>query len=209
VGWESWENIWGIWNGVTPRDAEAARRIVTIEREVAPFLASPEWEPFFPVLRFGIFASRWPLGEQTVWTIVNRNEYDVSGPQIELPATRGMKYFDLYHGTELDPERRGERIVLNFDIDAKGYGAVLATKTAPDSASTLHALMLKMRSMTEKPLIGYSNEWAFLPQQLVPIAATKVSATAPENMVKVPAGDFVFRVNGIEIEGGDQPGVDV
>ena len=28
VGWESWENIWGIWNGITPRDAEAtaARR---------------------------------------------------------------------------------------------------------------------------------------------------------------------------------------
>ena len=32
VGWESWENIWGIWNGITPRDAEATRRIATIER---------------------------------------------------------------------------------------------------------------------------------------------------------------------------------
>jgi gamma-glutamyl hercynylcysteine S-oxide synthase len=25
VGWESWENVWGIWNGITPRDAEATR----------------------------------------------------------------------------------------------------------------------------------------------------------------------------------------
>ena len=48
IGFESWENIWGIWNGLTPRDAEAVRRVATIERAVAPFLASPDWEPFYP-----------------------------------------------------------------------------------------------------------------------------------------------------------------
>ena len=26
VGFESWENVWGIWNGITPRDAAALRR---------------------------------------------------------------------------------------------------------------------------------------------------------------------------------------
>jgi hypothetical protein len=36
VGWESWENIWGIWNGITPRDAEATRRVATMERALAP-----------------------------------------------------------------------------------------------------------------------------------------------------------------------------
>ncbi len=46
-GWESWENVWGIWNGITPRDAEATRRVATIERAVAPFLVSQEWEPFY------------------------------------------------------------------------------------------------------------------------------------------------------------------
>ena len=45
VGWESWENIWGIWNGNTPRDAEATRRIAAMERALAPFLISPDWEP--------------------------------------------------------------------------------------------------------------------------------------------------------------------
>ena len=34
VGYESWENIWGIWNQLTPRDAEALRRIATIERDI-------------------------------------------------------------------------------------------------------------------------------------------------------------------------------
>src|SRR5262249_36938455 len=57
VGWESWENIWGIWNGITPRDAEATRRVGTLERDIAPFLVSADWEPFFPTMNFGIFAS--------------------------------------------------------------------------------------------------------------------------------------------------------
>ena len=35
VGYESWENIWGIWNQITPRDAEALRRVSKIERAFA------------------------------------------------------------------------------------------------------------------------------------------------------------------------------
>ena len=42
VGYESWENVWGIWNGITPRDAEALRRISKIERRFAELLVSPD-----------------------------------------------------------------------------------------------------------------------------------------------------------------------
>ncbi len=59
-GWESWENVWGIWNGVTPRDGEATRRVASIERSIAPFLVSQDWEPFYPMHHYGVFASRWP-----------------------------------------------------------------------------------------------------------------------------------------------------
>ncbi len=112
VGWESWENVWGIWNGITPRDGEATRRMATIERGVAAFLVSPEWEPLYPTTFYGIFASRWPLGEQTVWTLVNRNEYDVTGRQMAIAAKAGVRYFDLYHGVELQPEHENGKDVL-------------------------------------------------------------------------------------------------
>jgi formylglycine-generating enzyme required for sulfatase activity len=207
VGWESWENIWGIWNGITPRDAEATRRVGTLERGIAPFLVSQDWEPFFPTLRFGLFSSRWPLGDDTVWTIVNRNEYDLSGPEIELPAQEGMHYYDLYHGVELTPEPRGAKIALAFDLEANGYGALLATKSAP--SEPIKALMGKMKTMTAKPLQSFSHEWAFLPQQITPIAATKPPSGTPENMVKITGGNFRFKVEGIEIEGFDDVGVDV
>jgi len=208
VGWESWENIWGIWNGVTPRDAEATRRVATIERAIAPFLVSSGWEPHAPTLRYGVFASRWPLGSQTVWTIVNRNEYDLSGPQIELPSQEGVRYFDLYHGVELKPGRsRDGKTVLNFDLEAHGYGAILATPSDPEAA--IQNLMTKMREMTATALASYSHEWKPIPQQIVPIAATKPSSGVPADMVKIPSGDFDFQVRGIEIEGFNDAGVDV
>src|SRR5581483_6355344 len=40
VGYETWENIWGIWNGITERDAEAIRRVGKLERHFASYLTS-------------------------------------------------------------------------------------------------------------------------------------------------------------------------
>nr|MBA2677609.1 SUMF1/EgtB/PvdO family nonheme iron enzyme [Ktedonobacteraceae bacterium] len=206
-GWESWENVWGIWNGITPRDAEATHRLATIERGVAPFLVSPGWEPYYPMNRYGVFSSRWPLEGQTVWTIVNRNEYDVAGRQMSLPFEQGMRYFDLYHGVELTAEHEGARAVLSFAMETHGYGAVLATKGDPSDA--IRHLMSKMKPMTGAALSTFSHEWKSLPQQLIEIAPTQPAASTPEGMVKIPGGKFVFKVEGIEIEGSNDVGTDV
>jgi formylglycine-generating enzyme required for sulfatase activity len=111
IGWESWENVWGIWNGITPRDAEATQRMATIERGVATFLVSSEWEP--------------------------------------------------------------------------------------------------MKAMTAKPLASLSNEWRTLPQHMVTIASTIPAKTAAPGMIEIPAGEFDFKVQGLEVEGGDNIGVDI
>ena len=207
VGWESWENIWGIWNGITPRDAEATRRIATIERAVAPFLVSKEWEPLFAMHHYGVYASRWPLGRETVWTIVNRTGYDIDGPQMTVPAVPGMRYFDLYHGVELNPRTDGPNHVLSFALEAYGYGAVLATPGEP--STTVKDLMRRTADLSSKPLASYSHAWTVLPQKIVEIAETKPATEAPPGMVRIAGGTFVFKVHGTEIEGGADPGVDV
>jgi len=207
VGWESWENIWGIWNGITPHDAEATRRMATIERGVAPFLVSPEWEPFYPTRNFGVFASRWPLKDQTVWTLVNRNEYNSSGSQLSVPYREGEHYYDLYHGVELQGRREADTLVLDFPIEARGFGAVGAAPGRP--SPEFIALMDKMKAMSAKPLASYSNEWKPLSQRLIGIAATQPHNAAPPHMIEIPAGEFDFKVQGIETEGTDTIGVDV
>jgi formylglycine-generating enzyme required for sulfatase activity len=208
VGWESWENVWGIWNGITPRDAGATRRVATIERAVAPFLSSAQWEPLAPMLRYGVFSSRWPLDRQTLWTIVNRNEYDVDGPEIELKAEEGLRYFDLYHGTELEPGRTPDgRTVLSFAIEAHGFGALLATTTAPSGG--IQALMSSMKQLSATPLASYSHEWRVLPQQILPLTTTQPPSASPAGMVKIPSAEFHFKVEGIEVEGANDMGTDV
>jgi formylglycine-generating enzyme required for sulfatase activity len=117
-----------------------------------------------------------------------------------------MHYYDLWNGTELNPQSEGDKIVLEFPIEANGYGAILAVPSAPEG---LQSLMQTMNTLAKKPLASFSHEWVTLPQQLVPIARTKVAETQPSGMSSVPAADFVFRVNGIEIEGTNDEGLDV
>jgi formylglycine-generating enzyme required for sulfatase activity len=124
-----------------------------------------------------------------------------------VPAKDGMHYYDLYHGVELKPDREGGNDVLSFSIEAHGFGAVLATPGEADA--TVHELMAKMKSMTATPLSSYSDKWKTLPQQMVEIPATKPASSAPRGMIQIPAADFLFTVRGIEIEGGDDIGVDV
>jgi iron(II)-dependent oxidoreductase len=210
IGFESWENIWGIWNQLTAHDAEALRRISAIERAFAPQLITPNWEPHTPTRNYGIFASKWPTKDQTLWTLVNRNGYEVSGGQLRLPRTKDAHYYDLWHGVELQPSVEDDAVILDFPMGAYGYGAILQTQ---QSASELPAgtqqLLARMKSLSEKPLESFSNEWDSLTQTLVAIDSTAPAPKQPAGMIQIPATDFTFRVNGIEIEGMNDDGVDV
>ena len=207
VGYESWENVWGIWNQITPRDAEAIRRVATIERAMSGYLISPDWQPYAETEQTGIYASRWPQGKSTLWTIINRTTYDVEGRQLRVPAQSGMHYFDLWHGVELTSETVGDTQFLSFSVEARGYGAILATPDASDAQ--LQKLLPQMKQLSARTLSSYSSEWKFAPQKIVPIDATKPASSTPEGMVRIPAGDFTFKVSGIEIEGFNEVGVDV
>jgi formylglycine-generating enzyme required for sulfatase activity len=208
VGFESWENVWGIWNGITPHDGEALRRFATIERGVAPFLVSEDWQPYYPTLSRGLFSSRFPLDGEAVWTLVNRSDYEMDGPALRIhDVPQDTHFYDLYHGVPLQARMEGNDAILSFDIEAHGYGAVLMT-SKPVGAN-MQGLMDRMHAMTQKPLSSYSSEWTFLPQTMVPIVATPRPKAAPADMVLIPAAEFRFTVQGIEIEGRDDVGVDV
>jgi formylglycine-generating enzyme required for sulfatase activity len=156
---------------------------------------------------YGVYASRWPLAQDTVFTIVNRTAYEIDGRQMDVPLKPGMRYFDLYHGVELQPDTTGPFAVLSFSLEANGYGAILATQGGPSDA--IKILMNRMSELTKEPLESFSHEPEILPQTIVDIPATTPAAEAPAGMIKIPGGQFDFRVSGTEIEGGGNVGVDV
>ncbi|MGB6469915.1 MAG: formylglycine-generating enzyme family protein [Candidatus Acidiferrales bacterium] len=207
-GYAVLENLWGFWYGMTPHDAEAVLRITRIEHAFPENLSSAEWQPHAATLQAGVFASHFPLAQHELWTIVNRNEYGVAGEQLRVAYRPGRHFYDLWHGVEIAPEVSGGEATLRFDIEGLGFGAVLATDDAAPSDS-LRDLLTFMHERAARPLAEYSRQWKFTPQTLVQAAPTRGAATAPAGMVRIPEGEFDFEVRGIEIEGGNDPGVDV
>lgn len=207
MGYVAWENVWGVWNGFTPRDGETLRRLATLSRTFAALMASPEWEPYALALQQGVFASRFPSAELTLWTVVNRNEYEMSGDQLQVEHREGRRYYDLWNGVELTPRWVEGHAILALSLETRGYGAVLGVDV-PSAMPDLKAFLAKMREMTRVPLQSLSAVWEALPQQMVPIAPTALATSAPEGMVLIPAGDFDFKVSGIEIEGYTWKGLD-
>ncbi|MGQ0383867.1 MAG: formylglycine-generating enzyme family protein [Gammaproteobacteria bacterium] len=207
IGYVAWENIWGVWNQLTERDAEALRRLATLSRRCSALLASREWEPYAPTLQAGVFASRFPGAGATLWTLVNRNEYALSGEQLAVPHRDGRRCFDLWNGTPLAPRIADGRAHLDFGLEPRGYGAVLALEPGAEFAG-LDEFLDRMRGLNSTPLSARSKEWRALPQRLLPVAPTRPAPKTPAGMVTIPAGEFDFVVGGIEIEGYTWAGLD-
>ena len=208
IGYNAWENVWGIWNQLTPRDAESLRRIAAIERQFAPAMVSMAWRPYERTLQAGVFASRFPLDDYTLWTLVNRNEYDVDGEQLGVPHVEGTCYFDIWHGTALQPRIADGRAIFSFPMEGHGFGCVLALRDGA-GIDGLDAFLPRAREWSNTPLQSLSKTWQSLQQHIVPVPATSPHARAPEGMVTIPAGDFDFVVGGVEIEGQTWEGNDV
>jgi iron(II)-dependent oxidoreductase len=207
IGYVSWENVWGVWNQFTPRDAEALRRLATLQRKFAEHFVSRDWEPYAHALQQGVFASRFPLAGSTLWTVVNRNEYDMTGEQLLIAHAEGRTYYDLWNGAQLDPRIADGQAFIALPLETRGYGAVLGLERGATLAE-LERFLERMRELNKVPLQSLSNRWEALPQRMVDNAATKPAPDAPSGMVTIPAGEFEFRVTGIEIEGYMWKGLD-
>lgn len=144
-----------------------------------------------------IYASAWQIEQETLWTIVNRGDGDVSDRQIKVSTNDERNYYDCYHGDKLP--------VINssvaFTVEAWGIGCVFATPNVSLSADT-EALFSTMRRLTAKSINSYSKNWSALQQTMVPIPKTKPHLTSPHGMVSIPAvSNFTFIAQGVEIEG--------
>lgn len=123
IGYESWENVWGTWNGITPRDGEAIRRVGKMLRffggrdesycwhynETLDVLHDSKYEPHVVnVLRPDVvFASKFSSedGVASLYTLVNRGHDDLVGEQqLWIVPNKTSRVFDCYHGVELTLE---------------------------------------------------------------------------------------------------------
>lgn len=206
IGYVAWENVFGFVNLITDRDAETLRRVAMVQRRFAPLFVSKDWRPYERTLQFGIFASRFPGEGRTLWTLINRSEFAVTGEQLNVLHIAGTRYYDVWNGTELSPRIKGDRAIIALAIDGRGFGAVLATSgEEPGLTEFLNA----MAERAATPLSSFSSAWAAAQQELVEIEATAPHGAAPEGMIAIPAAEYDFKVRGVVIEGYATAGVDI
>lgn len=209
IGYVAWENVFGCVNLFTDRDAEALRRVATVQRRFADLLTGSGWRPYEHTLQAGVFASRWAgpeeNGARTLWTLVNRQEYAIAGEQLVVPHVAGARYYDVWHGTEIEPPIAGDRAILGTAIEGRGFGAFLADATG----ETWDDILATMRKLSARPLADFSAQWRSARQELVPVEPTRRYGSAPAGMIAIPAADFAFAVHGVVIEGYARDGVDV
>jgi len=205
IGYNAWENIWGIWNQVPDRYAAEIKRIASIYRQFPQLWSSPEWEPHIPTLQKGIFASVFPEAGQRVYNLVNRDSVDISGRQIKLPYEEGIIYFDIWNGKALHPQKEGDHIFLEFPIEGNGFGSVLSVRQDKMNKA-FKRFLTEMNILARKSLKSYSTAWAPLQQQLVSIQKTVLYPNIPEGMVLIPGTSaYIFKSIGVMIEGNDLP----
>ena len=82
---------------------------------------------------------------------MNRTDYDIDGRQMDVPLRAGHALLRPLsrRGVEAG-DRRRRTAVLSFDMEANGYGAILATPGEPSEA--MKTLMQRMAAMTKDPL---------------------------------------------------------
>lgn len=204
IGYNSWENVWSVWNQIPERYEEAIRRISAIYHAFPDIWSSKDWEPFVPVLQKNIYATKFPSKGKTVYNFINRDTIAISGRLISLPYHKGDIYYDLWNGHRLKPEIKDGNAVLSLDMEGLGYGSILATGASLTPAE--QAFLTKMAVMSKRKLKSYSAEWKPIPQQMVAIAKTRIPLKAPEGMIRIPAADnYEFESVGVMIEGNELP----
>ena len=204
IGYETWENVWGIFNKISDRDAFVLKAGWSILREYGDLVSAVDtiWTPHATVLtavtasRDTVFASQFEAGDksQTLWLLVNRNtsfaNLDAdSKVSLRLPCKAGDQFFDLYAGQPLRAQCTNGALAVVLEVQPGGVGAVL--RASGSSQLPRPGFMSKMSNLTRTSdgtavNIGQLLSTSSLLPMTMEAESTPVLPKAPRGMVTIP-----------------------
>jgi formylglycine-generating enzyme required for sulfatase activity len=195
AGFNAWENVWGIWNGIVERDGELIRRVAAIQRFFSTkgdemndgfFNSADDAYPFYeyngcyPTTadcafnEEGIYASYFPrksVGD-AVYTMVNRLDADKTvdfyfGSPVE-------NVYDCYSNKQVQWTTEAS---VSVTVQGNGIACLYTVDATPKDKDAivpkdaLHKFLSEIAGVTEKPLDSYSGEWKMELQKMEPNGA--------------------------------------
>ena len=233
AGYFAWENVWGVFNQLSQRDAEGLRRVAALLRYAGGLVqGSGVWTPHLPAAPQGshVYTSGFSNATHRLFLLVNTTWKATKGSQapaqpqsnvlLQVPCNFSgagpAAWTDLYGGVALDDRATcssatGEGTVT-LAVEDGGVGALLLT-SAPRSSGDLH-FMARMAAMTRTPLRKLNATWRFLPQRpAAPQNNTLTGGTRPrpgtlsppDTVLLLATTNYSFKVRGNCIEGDELP----
>ena len=200
-----WENIFGTWNPWNAEDRAALRRMTPVLRRFASLFAEGEWLPCFPTLVSGVYASCWEGEDVRLWTLLNETDQAVKAPTLEL-EDEGERFFDLWRGAPLRPQRADGKVRLAVPIER--FGAVVACRSdRPEPA--LAQLLVGQALEAERPVPSPEEDPHVAARSVAepkpPPACPAPDAAVTAGMLPVAGGSHTFVVRHMRRECGCYP----
>ncbi|GMF26832.1 unnamed protein product [Phytophthora lilii] len=204
AGYVVWENVWGIWNAMTEREDETAKRMFAILRKFGLIVSTGQWTPFYAMKADGLFASAFSLeeSEQSLYTVISnvQNETTYELPLTDAQSGEDFRVYDVYRGVELKKQvgNNTNATVVHVALEPRGFGAIYVTKVNDGLTQFLN----DMQALTAKPLSKYSTTRNLLQQELIRSNNTNnASEVNTDGMVRVSGtANWWFNVSGVQIE---------
>jgi hypothetical protein len=201
VGLMVWEVVFGAWVGWNPRDAATLRRMLPVQRVLAPVLHAGEWTPLADLdpaaTAAGVYASRFELDGLTLWALVNRGATDWTGTVLPAgfaalvpgrPSSAEPQFVDLTGGRRLAPGEPATTVVPAHGI----AGLLRIAPGAPDPGKALDDALARAGA------VPATADAAFPHARSRRVVARSGPAVRPAarvtDAVVVPAGEHVLTV---------------
>ncbi len=199
-----WENVFGAYNPWPAGDRKLWRRAAAILRHFARHVASDAWDPHYPTLEMGLFANRWPGGDSTLFTLVNRGKPLRDAPLLDAPAASGSRCYDVWRGERIETEARDGLARISGSVNGLGAIAVV-DGAAPEGFEEL--LALGRREEAAPPPAEDARAVLRPVAEPEPVARTLPAPRhrPPPGMVFVPGGKVRVKVDHQRRECGCYP----
>ncbi|MEU6859638.1 SUMF1/EgtB/PvdO family nonheme iron enzyme [Glycomyces sp. NPDC046736] len=181
-----WDTVFGVWVGWNGRDEATLRRMLRVQRAAHRILVAGEWSPLEgatpEAIAAGVYVSRWTLGSQTLWTIVNRGSEAWTGDPLAAALPDGARRFDLTDGVTA-PDA--------ITVPARGIAGVLELAPGAAEPDWLPRLLL------EAAADPGSDDATFPAREAIRVQPARSVFQAPEDAIRVEPGprrlDVTFR----------------
>lgn len=185
-----WENVFGYWSSYSPRYLGWLRVVLPAQRRFAELFVHGQFAPHVGGAVHGrCYVGRWTLGEQVLWTVVNRRDHTLQKGVLRVEGSTDRAYVDVISGQSwrVVDESDG-RVTLDGRIERQGVAGVLAVDAVDDALACFLDQQRERFANADRQVTPWPDEHRRTDRVhvLIGLPAPVRRTEVPPGMIRVP-----------------------